>query len=327
MKGAWARWVALLGRQEHGRTLALLRIAFGLCVLYTVGSVVAHGLVPFLWFDAQDGGYLELGKTWWLVDALGGPKPPVVWGLVGLTLLAGSTLTLGLFSRISAFISLQGLMALTWINAQAGGSYDDLLANALWLLVLADSGATSSLDCRLRTGAWSSDTPVSAWPRYLFILQITVVYFSTAIQKISAYWTPGGDFSALYYILQQPTWQRWDMRSAAYVFPLTQVATASTWLWEMSSPLLLLAFYFRDTRTRPGRLRALFNRLDFRLGYIFFGVLLHLGIFAVMEVGPFSWITLSYYLALGHPEEWAAVERRLRRRTASPPEKTALPGG
>lgn len=324
MSRTWARWVALLSRKEHGRALAVVRMAFGLCVLYTVGSVVFNGLVPVLWLDARWGGYLHIEHSWWLVDALGGARPEVVWGLIAVTLLAGATLTLGFWTRLSAFVSLQGVLALTWINAQAGGSYDDLLTNALWLLVLADSGRTLSLDCRIRTGALRSDDPVSAWPRYLFIFQIVVVYFSTALQKISAYWTPGGDFSALYYILQQPTWQRWDMRDAAYIFPVTQVATASTWFWEMSSPLLLLAFRYRDTRLAPGRLRALFNRIDFRFCYILFGVGLHLGIFALMEVGPFSWITLSYYLAMVHPEEWGALARRRARARASRREKTAL---
>lgn len=309
----WARWVALLSRQEDGSSLALLRVGVGLCSLYTTGTVVAAGMVPVLWLDREHGGYLDLGATWWLVDALGGATPGVVWGLVAASLLSSTLLVLGLFSRLSALVALQTVMALTWINTSAGGSYDDLTTNALWLLVLAESDATLSLRCRLKTGAWTSAAPVSAWPRYLFVLQLVVMYASTALQKLSAYWTPGGDFSALYYILQQPTWQRFDMRWVGRFFPITQLATASTWLWELSAPLLGLSFWYRDTRDRPGRLRALFNRLDFRALYAGFGVALHLGIHALMEVGPFSFITLSYYLALIHPDELRRFGRSLRR--------------
>ena len=313
LRSLWGRWVALLSRQEDGASVAALRIALGLCALYTTGTVAVAGMVPVLWMDRANGGYQALTKTWWLVELLGGPTPSVVWGLVGASMLASTLLALGLFSRLAAFVALQTLMALTWLNASAGGSYDDLITNALWLMVLADGDATWSLASRIRTGAWRGDRQVSSWPRYLFVFQLIVMYASTAAQKLSAYWTPGGDFSALYYILQQPTWQRVDMRWLGRFFPLTQVATASTWLWELSAPLLGLAFYFRDTRTAPGRLRALFNRLDFRLWYAAFGVMLHLGIQVSMEVGPFSFITLSYYLALVHPDELASLGRSLRR--------------
>ena len=315
----WSRWLALLDRKESGLSLALLRIGVGLCSLYTTGSVVAAGMVPVLWMDREHGGYLALGKVWWLVDALGGPTPTVVWGLVTASLLGSALLTLGLFSRLGAFVALQSLMALTWINTSAGGSYDDLTTNALWLLVLAEGDATLSLRCRLREGRWSSERPVSAWPRYLFVLQLVVMYASTASQKLSAYWTPGGDFSALYYILQQPTWQRYDMRWVGRFFPVTQLATASTWFWELGSPALALALYYRDTRERAGRLRALFNRLDVRTLYVSFGVLLHLGIHLLMVVGPFSFITLSYYFAAFHPDELARIGRSLRRVSRTPP--------
>ena len=129
------------------------------------------------------------------------------------------------------------------------------------------------------------------------------MYASTAAQKLSAYWTPGGDFSALYYILQQPTWQRVDMRWLGRFFPAHAGGDGEH----------LALGAFRDTRTAPGRLRALFNRLDFRLWYAAFGVMLHLGIQVSMEVGPFSFITLSYYLALVHPDELASLGRSLRR--------------
>lgn len=328
MSGLWARWLALLDRKEDGLTLAIFRVAVGLVVLYTFGSVVWHGMVPVLWMDAADGGYLHLSVGWWLVRALGGPTQTVVWGLVGVGMAGGLALTLGLGGRLTPLITSQMLMAVTWINSQAGGSYDDLIANALWLLVLSEATRTHALDCRLRTGRWTDPTPVSAWPRYLIVFQIVVVYFSTALQKVSAYWTPGGDYSALYFILQQPTWQRFDMRWVAHVYPLTQLGTAITWFWEITAPILLYVYWCRDTRTRGGRLRAWLLRHDARLLFAALGVALHLGIFALMEVGPFTWITLSYYLALVHPDEWRALIRGARRRAPagpSPSESTAHP--
>ncbi len=139
------------------------------------------------------------------------------------------------------------------------------------------------------------------------IYQLVLIYWSTGLHKVSASWTPVGGYSALYYTLQQPTWQRWDMDWLAWVYPLTQAATALTWFWEITSPLLLLALWYRATPERPGRLRAVFNRLNYRRLFVVFGVCLHLMIFALMDVGPFTWVTLAFYVCLYGPDEWRVL--------------------
>lgn len=299
----WRRWIALTSRTEDGLTLALLRIALGLCVLGTVGTVVAHGLVPMLWLGPADGGYRGYGDRAFLVNWLGGPTPALIWGLVAATLAAGAGMVVGLGGRLTAFVAVQGWLALSWVNGHAGGGYDDLLSNALWLAFLADSTRTLSLDCRLRTGRWTSDQPVSAWPRYFFVFQLVVVYASTGSQKLSAHWLPGGDWSALYYILQDPAWQRGDMTWLARVYPLTQAATALTWLWEITSPLLLVSLAWK--------------RWDYRPLFAFIGVGVHVGIELAMNVGPFSYVSLAYYLALWSPDEWRRAFARIKRVVAA----------
>jgi hypothetical protein len=147
----------------------------------------------------------------------------------------------------------------------------------------------------------------------LIVVQLVVMYTSTGLQKVSDAWVPGGDFSALYYILQQPTWQRFDMRWAGNYFFLTQVATAGTWLFEVGAPVLWLAFWFRDTRERGGWLRTWFNRIDFRAWFLVFGLTLHAVIHGLMEVGPFSLISMSMYAALVHPDEIRSFFNRFRR--------------
>jgi hypothetical protein len=142
------------------------------------------------------------------------------------------------------------------------------------------------------------------------------------MQKISAYWVPGGGFSALYYILQQPTWQRRDMSWVAWIYPITQIGTAATWFWENGAPLLLLAYFWRYTSDRPGRVRAWANRVDLRSWYVAVGVLFHVLIVIPMNIGPFSLASLAYYPCLYTSEEWsraiAWVGRALnRRRTPS----------
>ena len=306
----WRRWVALLSRTEGGESLALVRILLGTVVLYVLWH--DHTVVEPMWLHADHGGYRKLDSPGWLISALGGLTPSVVYGLMITAALSAVALLVGLLPRVAALITLQLMMALTDINSHASGSDDLLLTNALWLLVLADSGATWSVMSRIRTGSWRSDRQISAWPRYLIIGQLVVMYCATGLQKVSAHWMPGGDLGALYYILQQPAWHRVEMSWLADVFFLTQAATLGTWLFEVGAPLLLLAYWFRDTRTRPGRLRALFNRLDFRRLYALAGIGLHIGIHVLMAVGPFSLISLALYPALWHPSEqvWRLTRRR-----------------
>lgn len=330
---AWSRLVRWLDTREPGEPLALLRIATGCNVFAAVASVALPGLVPILWLTPEHGGIRMLpDKGSWLIGLLGGPTPTVVWPLVALTLAASALLAVGWASRIAAFVALQGFLALAWINGDAGGSYDPLITNVLWLLVLAESDATLSVRSKLQTGAWSSGRAVTAWPRWLVVLQLLVMYCSTGLQKVSAAWVPGGESDALYYILQQPSWRRFDMSWVAWIYPATQAATLSVWLFEVFAPLLVLVLWFRSTRTRPGVLRAVSNRLRLRDAFAAYGVAMHLGIHALMAVGPFSLVSASLYLCLFTGDEWRALGRRLaaqwqpRPAAPSPPETTALPG-
>ena len=312
----WSGWVALTSRREPGTSLALFRIVTGTSLLFALGSVLAADLVPLLWVDVEHGGYRSL-KGGWLVQALGGATPAVVGSLVGISLVAGLLLTLGVWTRPAALIATQGMLALTTLNIHGRSSYDPLLVNSLWLLVLADSSATLSLGCRLRQGRWTSDRLVAAWPRYLVIVQLVVLYTFTGLHKISIHWTPAGGFSALYYILQQPSWQRGDMTWLASVYPLTQLGTAVTWLWELTWPVVPFALWMRTTAERGGRVRSLVNRLPVRAVYVSIGLVMHTMITVLMVVGPFSWITLAYYPCLFRPAELREAGQRVVARTRS----------
>ncbi len=313
----WSRIVELVELREPATVLALFRICLGLMVLYTVGSVVWHDIVPLVWLDEAYGGYRKLEHGNFLVQWLGGPSPSLVWGLVAAVLVTGVALTLGLGGRLIAFATLWLVMAVTDLNGQAGGSYDELLTSGIWLLVLGPSTATWSLDCYIRTGSWHDPTATSgSWVRWLGTFQVILAYCSTGFQKVSAYWTPAGGYSALYYILQQPSWHRWDMSAAAYVYPLTQLMSFCTWSWEVGAPLVWLWLWLRHTRDRGGRLRRWMLRWDLRAAFALFGLMLHVGVWATMEVGPFSPVTLSFYLCFFHPDELAAAWARLRRRGA-----------
>ena len=138
-----------------------------------------------------------------------------------------------------------------------------------------------------------------------------VIYSITAAQKLGGSWFPWGDYAAIYQSLLLPNWARFDLSGVLpTLYPLTQAATALTWLWELSWGLVLLHLYFRSTRTRGGRLRALFNRIDLRKIYVFIGLGMHGTIWALMNLGPFSLVTLSYYVLLWHHDEYSTLTTR-----------------
>lgn len=306
---AWRAWLALLDARETGESLALFRIAAGLCVLALLGTARARGLLDALWVDAAYGGVRNLHGAW-LVRALGGPTPGVIDALNAGGLLAGVCLVLGLGSRAAAAVALLSLNALVRTHPDVGGGYDSLLTNALWLLVLARAGTVWSLDARLLRTPPGELVP--AWPRGLAVFQLCLMYFMAGIQKVGASWTPAGNFAALYYILQQPSWQRWDMSWVAPLYPLTQVATGVTWVWEVLWPLVGVSLWLR---ARPkgdaGRLRRLVAR-DWRLPFCVLGVVMHTLTWLFLEVGPFSWVTLSFYPCLFSPDEHRAALARAR---------------
>ncbi|MEM6928356.1 MAG: hypothetical protein AAF602_15590, partial [Myxococcota bacterium] len=241
MIGAWNRFVGWIGEEEGATSLALFRIGMGLSILYTVGDMVRLGLVDVLWIDEDYGGMSSLGAGAWLVGWFGGPSPTVVWSFVAGALGAGLAMTVGLGGRLTALLALLTTTNLVDLNGMAGGSYDELLANGLWLVLLGGGFRTLSVDAWLgRREVWPV-VPVVAIVRWLAVWQLVLMYGSTGLQKVSAYWVPGGESSALYYILQQPSWHRVDMAWVAWVFPLTQLATTVTWFWEVCSPLWILA--------------------------------------------------------------------------------------
>jgi hypothetical protein len=275
-------------------------------VLGSLLSAAAAGVIDVTWVDAAHGGMLSLGSGNWLVSLLGGPTPAVVWGLFGAGVAGAGLSLIGLGGRWPLLATLQAYLGSSSLNPTASGGFDNLLTIALWLLFLSGCNATLSVDAWRREGTWFSERSVAAWPRYLLILQLIVMYTATGLQKVSLSWTPMGGYTALYYVLHDPTWLRSEQVAQRVPLALLRVGTALTWHWEQLTCLLLAVFYFRATRARPGRLRAAFNRWDLRLPWAAIGISLHLGILILIDVGPFSFVSLAYYVNLFTPEELEA---------------------
>ena len=284
----------------------VVRIGVAACVFGDQLTVLAYDLMPTLWAPAEAGGIADpLGRdTRPLIYQLLPATTGTTWGLFGVWMAGTVAFGLGLATRLSGAVMLLAYAQTALILPAGDRGIDMMVRNVLLLLLFSSCGKTWSLDARLRTGSWRGDGAlVPAWPRHLLILQLGIMYFTAGVQKVGMTWTPMGGWSALYIVLQDPAIARVSVPWLPKVYPLTQVATALTWVWEWSTPLLVASFWYRDTRDRPGRLRAALNRLDFRAIWVAFGVLFHVGIAVTMRIGIFPFAMLALYPCFFHPDE------------------------
>lgn len=305
MNNPWPRWVALLDRREAATSLAMCRIVVGYTVAWHLVQMGLTGVAAAVWVDEKFGGLRTVDLTW--LEPFGGATPLNVRLLLLLGIASAASLMVGLFTRIASVLAWLSFRILCGLNNHTSGSSDDVLVGVLFILMFSGCGGALSVD---RRGQPPAEVPV--WPRYVLVGQLVLIYWTTGLQKVSAAWLPFGELDALWYIYQQPTWPRISMDFLAPVFWLTQLGTLVTWCFENAAPLLLLAFWYRSTSDRPGRLRALFNRIDFRSRYLSVGLLLHLGIFLTLEVGPFLGGMLSLYACCFTPHEWSGFFARIR---------------
>ncbi len=281
---AWSRLVAATSTEEPGTSLAAFRmgVAASLLVLVVPWLVTPSGSLAARFAFVARADVLGMGGY--------RPAPPAsldeVRTLLWVSAASGLLLFVGLFGRLPAIAAAVCTRLVFRTNPDVSGAGDHLLGNALFLLALSDCTATWSLDCRLRTGRFTDLTPVPAWPRRLAALQLAILYSASGLQKlVSTAWTPVGGCSALFEILQSPHWARspgWvEAHGSSLVWPLA-LGTAVTTVWECTFALVLV---------RP-RLRPLYATV---------GVVLHVGIFALLQVGVFSPLSLAFYPVLFGP--------------------------
>ena len=303
MKRALSRWVAFWDRREPGTSLALIRIFVGVVLAYDLLAAARYDLVEALWETPARGGMglvpvaLPLGaKATWAIATC-----------------ASVTLALGLFSRASALIVLFACAALAAMLPEADRGIDVLLRNALILLALAQCGATLSVDARWRTGRFVSDRRVPAWPRYLFVVQLATMYFFAGIQKLSPPWTSTDHYSALYFVLRDPHYATFDARALLdRTYPLLQLSTFGTLLWERSSIVLPLIVFYRETAARNA-LARLFGKAHLFSAWLVVGASFHLMLALTMNLGIFPWGCLALYPALIRPVDLRTLMFRFER--------------
>jgi hypothetical protein len=252
---------------------ALLRIALG-----AVGLLSLIGLTPI--------------EMYWPLDGLSPPASGGVRAWVAgrdLGTLAGTALfvwlacsftamTVGLRSDLAVFLSFVGLVAQTHWNSLPLSSAHQVATVLLFCLLWADTGQVWSLDAR---GRDRPPQPAPAWPLWLMRAQVAIVYLSSGLHKFA--YPTWRDGSAVHWALNLNAFHRFPWPWPASLAPLEALLTWGTLLFELTFWALVL---FR--RTRPWALIG--------------GVGLHLGLFATLELGPFSLLMVVSYIAFLAPE-------------------------
>lgn len=289
--------------REPGTSIALFRILLTATTLLSLWLLRNEEVFQAIWFTRADGGLANLTTDHWIFEFLGGFSAKTVKTVYHLCWVGAGLSLVGFGGSASVLLCQQCYVALRSLNENASGGYDSLISVGLLLLALGRPTATLSLDCRLLRRTWTSAVLVPAWPRALLVFQLILMYTLTGVQKVGHSWTPFGGYTAMHYVLNDPTWLRTDLGALPWALDgVARIATFVTWHWEQLSFLLLFHWYYRYGNPNPAHwFGKAFRRFDFRGSWALTGAIMHLGILALLDVGPFSLASLSYYVCLWSP--------------------------
>jgi len=272
---------------------AALRVLFGLvgcATLIGLGDLPTfwnlHGLVP------MSVGGLGL-KAFLLSRGLGSLAGTILYGV---TLLSFTGMMIGFRSRVAVALAFtMSLIQVSWNYLPLSGA-DAAVRAVLFCLLWADCGSVWSVDAwiarRRKDGtaqtAQESMYPIA--PLRLIRFQIALIYLNAGLWKLfNPLWRDG---SAVHYVLQSNVYRRFPGLVPAGFDTLSSVLTYGTLAWELSFAFLIL---FGATR------RVV----------LIVGVLMHLGMLATIEVGPFHLVMLASYVAFLDPLQVPTLPMRL----------------
>jgi hypothetical protein len=313
---AFRAWVGLWDQREVPASLAASRVLVGLTIFFDLAYAAFVGVSSAAWAPPPAGlGWGAVSEAPPLAARLFGAKSATAESLFWIALAASLLFALGACFRPAAFILVCTLSQLAHFAPSGDRGIDKLLRIVVIVLALSSAHRRWAVDAWIGR-RWSGRLPPAtapAWPRYLLFAQITWVYFSAAHNRADFSWWPQGGFSAVASILADPHVARFTPGSLAWFYPLLQLSTAATMLFEISAPLLIPVTWLDRRPGRGGRVGDWVRRLRLRWCWLALGVSLHLGIALTMRLGIFPFGMLALYPLLLHPDELERVVTKARR--------------
>jgi Vitamin K-dependent gamma-carboxylase len=286
MARAVAAWERFFFEPQPTSTLALVRIAFGLLILFW-GLSFGWDLLDFFGpganiAEADWSTAFRREGVWGLFEVLPVTDATVI-GLWVALMIAAACLVLGYHSRLAALVVFVAVLSFTRRNPFVFNGGDGLVRILSFYLMLAPSGAALSLDRWRKERDQFWEFPKRApWALRLMQIQVSVVYLSAVWVKLRGVtWNDG---TALSYALRVEDLERFPLPDAMVesLF-VSNLLTYGTLAIELAIGILVW-----NRALRPWVLSA--------------GVALHVGIDLALRVGFFSYAVFVLYLAFLSPE-------------------------
>jgi hypothetical protein len=266
------RWNRFWFEEIPVEIYSILRMLFGV-----LGLLSVIGLLDLPLFWSCDGLVASRGSS--LCQSWGNLYP---YSILAGSLISFAAMAVGFYTRAAVICAFASVSLIARWNSLPLSSAHQVLRAFLFCLIWADCGKKWSFDAWLNRPSENDESnrgPI--WPLRLFQIQVAAVYLITALWKInSVLWRDG---SALHYIFQYPEFRRFPQLASPSLDSWTTVATYATLAWELGFAFLVL-----HPRTRRWALVL--------------GIVSHLGMWATLELGPFSWIMVASYVAFVDPD-------------------------
>ena len=219
-------------------------------------------------------------------------SPPSFTPFFAVLAVAAVLFTIGWRTRVTGVLLYLGTLSLVHRNLVANAGPDSLLLIMTFYMMLCPCGAAYSLDARreARRRGTLAEPLIVPWTQRLIQIQISVVYFITAMWKCNgASWLNG---TALHFVLNNTEVGRFRLD------PLTQYPLAISVLTHVGLLTeFALAFLLWFRAVRPW--------------VIFAGLGLHVGILLMVNVPIFGELMTACYLTFLTPDELDALLRRV----------------
>jgi hypothetical protein len=288
----WPWWT----EPVRAERLAALRIGVAAVLLFDV--FVNYLPLAYDFFGPSSLGSPEIfadnraaSLRWSLLSGLD-DRSLVVASLVAWA-VAAAFLLFGLLPRLSAATAWVLSISFINLNFYIHNSGDNVRTIALLYLMLSPCAAVWSVSSRQTrpTAADQGSTYVPAWPLRLLFVQLVLIYFVNGLYKVmGADWRDG---RIMHYVLGNLAWTRFSYAQLPLPFPVIQLLTWATVLFELSFPLLAL---FRLTR----------------VPVLWLGVLFHFGTAVSLQLCGFPFYMICLYLPLVPWERYVDVWRDRR---------------
>jgi hypothetical protein len=216
--------------------------------------------------------------------------PGAVRVVFAITTTAAVLTGVGLWTRVTSFVLYLGLLSLHHRNLLTNSGADTILVILSFLLAMAPSGRAYSFDARRearRRGGAAAEAIVSIWPLRLIQLQISVVYFMTALLKARGEsWSNG---TAIHHVLSNG-----EVRRFTFGLLENEIAVNVLTLGALVAEFAL-AFLLWSRAARPVVMAL--------------GVSLHLGIMLTVNIPVFGELMMASYFVFLTPSEFHAIGR------------------